>query len=82
MSVSIGPASTRRPALPTRREALYGPCDMYHGLDPDSPTRPCGYGDPMMTSPSISSPRAPAASVQSALAMTDGPQSHCRSLRP
>ncbi|KAK0740884.1 hypothetical protein B0T18DRAFT_418920 [Schizothecium vesticola] len=39
-------------------------------------------GDPMMSSPTSLQSESPAASVQSVLLMTDGPQSHCRSLRP
>lgn len=55
------------PTLPTRRDAMYGQCDMFHGLDPDSPTRPCGYGDPMLSSVQPGSPAASCA----VLAMTD-----------
>lgn len=69
MSASIGPASTRRRCqrCQTRRDAMYGQCDMFHGLDPDSPTRPCGYGDPMLSSVQPGSPAASCA----VLAMTD-----------
>jgi hypothetical protein len=58
---------------------MYGPCDMSHGLDPNSPTRPCGYGDPMMSSlTSLQSDREPG----SVCSICSGDDGHCRSLRP